>query len=162
MKMSVVYHSKTNTTREMAEVIAEAMMSVAGVEAKTFAIEAVDEEWVKESRVLVAGTPIYMANMCGEMKLWLEKQCKQYGVAGKIGGAFATVDYLHGGGELGIQTILDHMLVYGMLTYSGGGSFGKPVIHLGPVAMKGHLDESRETFWLYGQRMATKATELFD
>ena len=43
-----------------------------------------------------------------------------------------------------------------MLTYSGGGSFGKPVIHLGPVALHGHLEESKELFRLYGQRMATK------
>ena len=81
--------------------------------------------------------------------------------AGKVGGAFATADYLHGGGDLGIQTILNHMMVLGMLTYSGGGSFGKPVIHLGPVALHGHLEESKELFRLYGQRMATKTVSLF-
>ena len=48
-----------------------------------------------------------------------------------------------------------------MLTYSGGGSFGKPVIHLGPVALHGHLEESKELFRLYGQRMATKTVSLF-
>lgn len=161
MKSAVIYVSKTGTTREMAEVIAEGMMSVGGVEAQTYAIGDIDSEWVKESSCIVIGTPIYMANMCGEMKLWLERECRNYGVAGKIGGAFATADYVHGGGELGIQTILDHLLVLGMLTYSGGGACGKPVIHLGPVAMKGRLDESRETFRLYGQRMAAKAAELF-
>ncbi|MCI8326438.1 MAG: flavodoxin, partial [Lachnospiraceae bacterium] len=51
--------------------------------------------------------------------------------------------------------------VYGMMTYSGGGSLGKPVIHLGPVALSSRLEESEETFLTYGERMATKATELF-
>jgi len=161
MKMTVLYHSKSGSTKQMAEVIAEGMMTVEGTEAKVFPIEEIDEAWAKESKCVVLGTPIYMANVCSAVKSWLEGPCMKYGFAGKIGGAFATADYLHGGGELGIQTILDHMMVLGMLTYSGGGSYGKPVIHLGPVALKGHLEESRETFKLYGQRMATKTAEIF-
>ena len=130
MKMTVLYHSVTGNTKTMAQVIAEGMMTVAGVEAKAFPIENWDAAWVKESKCVVLGTPIYLA-------------------------------YLHGGGDLGIQTILNHMMVLGMLTYSGGGSFGKPVIHLGPVALHGHLEESKELFRLYGQRMATKTVSLF-
>lgn len=68
---------------------------------------------------------------------------------------------MHGGGELGIRTILDHMMVLGMLTYSGGGALGKPVIHLGPVAIGGHLEESKDVFLLYGKRMAEKTLEIF-
>ena len=52
-------------------------------------------------------------------------------------------------------------MVLGMLTYSGGGAYGKPVIHLGPVAVAGHLEEYRETFELYGERMAKEAAVLF-
>lgn len=161
MKATVLYHTKTGNTKTMAEVIVEGMASVEGMEAKAFAIEEIDEEWVKESKCVILGTPIYLANMCGAVKSWLEGPSLKYGLAGKIGGAFATADYLHGGGELGIQTILDHLLVLGMLTYSGGGSFGKPVIHLGPVALKEYLEESKETFRLYGQRMAAKTLDIF-
>lgn len=160
MKMTVAYYSKTGTTRQMAQVISEGMMLVEGVEAKTFPLEEIDEAWAKESKCIVLGTPIYMADMCGAMKNWLEGPCKKYALAGKLGGAFATADYLHGGGELGIQSLLVHMLVHGMLVYSGGGSCGKPVIHLGPVALKDDLEASKEVFRLYGQRMAAKAAEL--
>ena len=83
------------------------------------------------------------------------------GLAGKIGGAFTTADYIHSGGEFGIRLILDHMLMHGMLTYSGGSSFGKPVIHLGTVTLKNHLEESKDSFLLYGQRMATQTTETY-
>lgn len=161
MKMTVLYHSPTGTTKHMAEVITQGMMSVEGVDAKAFSIDKIDEAWVKESKCLILGTPIYMASVTAAVKSWLETAGKKYGLSGKIGGAFATADYLHGGGELGIRTILDHMMVFGMLTYSGGGAFGKPVIHLGPVALKGHLDDSREIFQLYGQRMAAKTIEIF-
>ena len=49
MKMTVLYHSVTGNTKTMAQVIAEGMMTVAGVEAKAFPIENWDAAWVKES-----------------------------------------------------------------------------------------------------------------
>lgn len=160
MKAAILYHSQTGNTKAMAEVIAEGMNSVAGVEAKTFSIDAVDENWLKESQCVILGTPIYYADVSGATKLFLES-CGKYGLAGKLGGAFATANYIHGGGEIGLQTILSHMLVLGMMPYSGGASYGVPVIHLGPVAIKDKLDESRETFLVYGQRMATQTVKLF-
>ncbi len=161
MKMTVLYHSKTGTTKKMAEVIIEGMQSVDGVEAKAFPIEEIDEVWTKESKCIVVGTPIYAASVTAELKIWMDGPARKLGMSGKIGGAFATADYLHGGGELGIQTILNYMLVHGMLAYSGGAAFGKPIIHLGPVALREHLDDSVEVFKLYGQRMASKTKEIF-
>lgn len=161
MKAAIVYHSQTGNTKTMAEVIAEGMNTVAGVEAKTFPIDAVDEDWMKESQCVIMGSPSYYADVSGAMKTFLET-CGKYGLAGKLGGAFATANYIHGGGEIVMQTIMTHMHVFGMMTYSGGGSYGKPVIHLGPVAVAGKLDESKGTFHLYGQRMATQAAKLFN
>lgn len=161
MKMSVIYYSKSGNTKRMAEVIVEGMLSIEGVEAKAFSIDEVDDAWAKESNCLVFGTPIYMACVSEQMYSWLHGPCAKLGVAGKLGGAFATANFIHGGGDLGIRTILDHLMTYGMMTYSGGGSFGQPVIHLGPVAIGRKLEESDETFKLYGQRMATKTVELF-
>lgn len=161
MKMCVLYHSKTGNTKQMAEAIVRGMQAVDGVEAKAMPMGEMDEVWVQESKCVVLGSPIYYASMSAEVKTWLDTQARKCGLAGKIGGAFATADYLHGGGDIGIQSILSHMLVYGMLVYSGGGAFGKPVIHLGPVALKGHLEESEETFVLYGQRMANKTAEVY-
>jgi len=161
MKATVLYYSKTNNTKQMAEVIVAGMSCVEGVEAKAFSIDEIDDAWVKETKCVVLGTPTYMASLAGATKTWLEGPSMAYALAGKLGGAFATADYLHGGAELGIQNILDHMMVLGMMTYSGGGAYGTPVIHLGPVALKDHLDESKETFHQYGQRMAIKAKDIF-
>lgn len=135
--------------------------SVEGAEGKAFSIAEVNEEFVKESKCVILGTPVYYASMSGEVKMWFEKSARSLQLAGKLGGAFATADYVHGGGETGIQGILDHMLVYGMLTYSGGGSYGVPVIHLGPVAIKKDIEQYTALFTTYGKRMATKTVELF-
>ncbi len=161
MKLSVIYHSESGTTKQMSDVIVSGMETVENVEAKAFSIDEIDSDWVKESKCVVVGSPIYMASITAKLKTWLEKDARSYNIAGKIGGAFATANYVHGGGELGIQTILDHMLCYGMLTFSGGGAYGKPVIHIGPVAIRENIDDYTETFKLYGERMAKKTVEVF-
>lgn len=161
MKLSVLYHSKTDNTKEMAQEIVKGMETVEGVEARAFSIDAVDESWVKESQGVVVGSPTYLASVSGATKVFLDERAGKLGLAGKLGGAFATAQYVHGGGDLAIRLILDHLMVLGMLAYSGGGAWGKPVIHLGPVAISGHLEEYRETFRLYGQRMAGQAVKLF-
>lgn len=161
MKMAVICHSRGGTTKKMGEIIAEGMASVSGVEARVFSIDAVDADFVKEAKCVVVGTPTYLATMSAEMKTWLDSPSGKFDLAGKIGGAYATADYIHGGSEIAIQAILSHLLVRGMLVYSGGGAHGKPVIHLGPVAIKDNMDACTEYCRIYGQRMATKTMEIF-
>lgn len=166
MKLSVIYHSASGNTARMAQVIAEGMKSVSGVEAKTFSIDEVDLDFVKESRGIVVGCPTYMASTSATMHQWLEQNFGKLAPAGKLGGAFATAQYIHGGGDLAVRSLLDYMMTMGMLTYSGGGSKGSPVIHLGPVAIAtaGDFEELMgfdDVFRVYGQRMAEKAVELF-
>lgn len=161
MKMSILYYTRTGNTKRMAEVVAEGMRGVDGVDVRCFPLDAIDAEFVKESAGVVVGTPTYLASMAGEVKSWLDTGSLKLGLAGKIGGAFATQDYTHGGADLAIQSVLSHLMVLGMLVYSGGGSFGKPVIHLGPVALKDNLESYDETFRIYGRRMAMKTMEVF-
>ena len=55
--------------------------------------------------------------------------------------------------------MLDHCMVMGSLTNSGGASYGKPVIPLGLVGIDNTLDidQFSENFVIYGTRMAAKA-----
>ena len=163
MKMAVIYHSVTGNTKNMGELVVKGMNSVEGVEAKGFSIEDVDFDFVKEAKCIVLGSPIYAAHITGQMMNFMLANGKNLALAGKLCGAYTTAQYVHGGAELGIREMLDHMMVSGALIYSGGGAYGKPVIHLGPVGIDNTMDINQfaENFELYGQRMATKATELF-
>lgn len=147
----------------MGERIVEGMNSVEGVEARSFSIENVDAEFVKEAKCVVFGSPIYAAHITGQMMNYLLSEAGKLGLAGKLAGAYTTAQYVHGGGELGIREMLDHCMVLGALIYSGGGSWGKPVIHLGPVGIDNTMDINAfaENFKIYGSRMAKKAVELF-
>lgn len=161
IKISVLYHSVSGTTKKLAEAIVQGINTVEGAEGKAFPIDQTDAEFIKESKCVILGTPVYYASMSGEIKMWFEKEARALGLAGKLGGAFATADYVHGGGEIAIQSVLSHMMVYGMLAYSGGGAYGKPVIHLGPVAIKSEADQYITIFSTYGKRMAAKTIEIF-
>ena len=161
MKMSVVYYSKSGRTKEMAEMIAKGMRRVSQVETGVFDIDHVDMKFVRESRAVVVGTPTYHANPCWQIKKWLDETSNTY-LKGKIGAAFATADYPQGGADIAISTILMHLMVDGMLLYSGGSSQGQPFIHLGAVALKKNFEESKAVFEVFGTRIAEKTKELFE
>ena len=157
MKLAIVYDSKSGNTAKMSEYIIEGMQSVEGVTAKAFHIDQVDGEYVRSSTALIVGTPTYNGYLTADLKKWLEQAPPKLNLAGKIAGAYATGAYIHGGGDLAIQCVLTHLLIEGMLVYSGGQSKGVPVIHLGPVAIAPNLDEYAELFRIYGKRMAEQA-----
>jgi NAD(P)H dehydrogenase (quinone) len=161
MKMCVLYFSKTGNTKKMAEDIARGMESVGEVQAKAMSIEDLDDEFVRESACVVVGTPTYYTSLAGQVKSWLDTESGRYSFAGKLGGAFSTAQFTHGGGEIAIQNILTHLQFLGMLIYSGGGAVCQPPIHLGPVAITDGNSSFTQLFETYGQRMATKAKEIF-
>lgn len=167
MKLAVIYDSKTGNTKQAAEWIAEGMNQTVDTEAKAFSIQDLDEDFVKEARGIVIGSPSYAAQMTPDMHAWMLASGKKLGFAGKLGGAFATEQFTHGGGEAVIQSILIVEMVNGMLCYSSGNTYGMPVIHLGPVGVNNNVEKHNgmehytDYFRVYGERFARKAAEIF-
>ncbi len=161
MKAVIVYDSRTHTTEKAADFIAEGIKSAGDIEVKCYLIDEADLDDICQADLVLFGSPTYAASITAKMKSWLESNAGKMKLAGKLGGAFATEQYIHGGGENTIQDMLVFMMVMGMLVYSGGVSFGKPVIHLGPVGMSQNIDDFRELFVTYGQRMGTQLLKLF-
>ena len=165
MRIAIVCYSLTGHTIEMAGEIARGIEEE-GAEARIFNIrtDEVDAEYISSASGLIIGTPTYMASSVWQVKKWIEEDSRPLALSGKLGGAFATAHYAQGGQDTAIMDILGQLLVKGMLVYSGGGSFGLPIIHHGPVALDkegDHYDESRKMFRVYGRRFAAKAAELF-
>ena len=171
MKVSVFYDSKSSNTKQCAEWICEGAMSVEGVEAKAFNIadqmDEVSEAFGKDSKCIILGCPSYGAQMTPNMRNFLFSGLKSVEPAGKLAGAFSTEQFSHGGSTLVIQSIQVSQVTSGMLVYSGGGSKGMPVIHLGPVAINNNVEKFngienyKDNFIVYGKKMAVKACELF-
>ncbi len=167
MKLAVIADSKTGNTRQAADWIVQGMNRVENAEAKAFTIPEIDQDFVKEASGVVIGSPSYAAQMTPDLHAWLQGCTRELGLAGKLGGAFATEQFTHGGGETVIQSILTIEMVKGMLCYSGGGAWGMPVIHLGPVGVNNNkekhngMEHYKDNFILFGERFAKKAAEIF-
>ncbi len=167
MKLAVIYDSITGNTKQAAEWIAEGMNKMPETEARAFSIQDVDEAFVTEAKGIVIGSPSYAAMMTPDLHGWMLASAKKLGFPGKLGGAFATEQFTHGGGDIVIQNILTIQMVNGMLCYSSGSAFGVPVIHLGPVGVNNNMekhnsmDNYRDNFTIYGTRFAEKTLEIF-
>ena len=164
MNFAIIYDSKTGHTREMGELIAEGMETT-GAQVRLFSVEdPVDAEYVDSCAGVVFGTPTYAASTTWRMMKWFNEDSAGLKLGGKLAGAYATAHYAQGGADVAIMVLLPELLVRGMLVYSGGTAYGKPFIHLGPVALDavdGHYEACKPLFRLFGERFASKAAELF-
>ena len=163
MKISIIYFSETGNTRQVAEYIEEGAESVEATEVRLFNLkeEALDYDYIADSKAVIFGTPTYCANMCWQMKKFLDTDWSVK-LEGRIGSVFATENSPNGGGaELAIMGVINHLLVKGMLVYSSGAGCGRPFIHIGPTVVQDQIGEKKEICALFGKRIAEKAHELF-
>lgn len=163
MKISILYVSITGNTEKVAGYIQEGIRTVGNIEVKLMNLtkkETLDLNFINESRTVIFGTPTYVANMSWQMKKWFDTEWN-YSLSGKLGAVFATANALHGGADLALLGMVNHILVKGMLAYSSGAGCGRPFIHLGPVALRDELEEKEDLFVLFGKRIAEKSMELF-
>ena len=161
MKIAIVYHSETGNTRQMAELVRDGCLAVEGVEARAMPIDEVDSDYVVAAKAVILGSPTYEGTCSWQMKRWLDSGPK--GLAGKLGGVFASQNWPGGGGaSFAEMTIIAGMLVLGMVVYSGGIRVGQPYLHFGAVSARAPDDDFyRGRCLKLGQNIATKALELF-
>lgn len=135
-KALVIYHSKSGHTAKMAEAVAE---GISGTKVSVTVIEVnranVDD--LIDADAIVLGSPCYYGSMAGELKSFLDRSVKLHGkLEGKLGGAFASSGMLGGGNETTVLSIVNALLVHGMIV-PGNSRIG----HYGPVAI-GKPDET--------------------
>ncbi len=162
MKVAILVYSKTGITQETGELIGKGVASVEGCEYRVMSIEDLDKDYVNAADAVVFGTPTYYANMAWQMKKWIDEGCSGLNLAGKLGAVFATANVIGGGSETALLTLINHILVKGMVVYSGGCACGKPYTHIGLTRVNEvPLEQQQEKITLFGQRIAQKAKELF-
>lgn len=166
MKMAIIYYSESGNTEKVAAWIAVGAETIENTEVRLFNLKENDEPdkaYISECSAVIFGTPTYYANMCWQMKKWIDTRGVAYKLGGKLGSAFATENNPNGGGaELAIMTLYNHLLVYGMLVYSSGVEYGRPPIHIGPTVVSSKMQEHQACCERFGKHIAIKAHELFD
>jgi NAD(P)H dehydrogenase (quinone) len=137
----VVYYSRSGNTRQMAEIIAEAM-NAAGLPT--------------ECKSVVVGSPTYYGHMAAPIKHLFDETVGFHGkLDGKLGAAFSSAANIGGGNETTIMGIIEAMLIAGMLVH--GDPQGD---HYGPVSIGKPDERVRSQCVRRGQRVAELAKKL--
>jgi len=116
MEVLILYYSKGGNTRKLAECIAEGVNSVDGVQAVVKSTKNVTKEDFVNSAGIIAGSPVYFGVMAADLKrvfddfVGVRKKMEN-----KVGAAFATSGDPTGGKETTMMSILQCMLIYGMI-----------------------------------------------
>ena len=116
MQVLVMYHSKTGHTKKLAEAIAQGVREVAEVTCLVKQASEVTREDFISSDGIIAGSPVYFGSMAAELKEVFDKHVVVRNQMGnKIGAAFATAGDQSGGKETTMISIIQAMLIYGMI-----------------------------------------------
>lgn len=116
MQILILYYSKGGNTRKVAEQIAEGIESVSGVNALLKSTQEVKKEDFVDSAGVIAGSPVYFGAMAWDLKrVFDEYVVIRRKMENKVGAAFATSGDPSGGKETTIISILQCLLIYGMI-----------------------------------------------
>lgn len=156
-RILICYYSRSGTTRRLASAVEEGAKSVDAAEVEVRGVEDVTIDDLKEFDGLIFGSPTYYGSMAAELKKLLDDSVAFHGqLAGKVGGAFATSALIGGGNETTVLSILQALLIHGMIVQ--GNSRGD---HYGPVAV-GSIDERAHGEGVkLGKAVAELAERLF-
>ncbi|MBW1666786.1 MAG: NAD(P)H-dependent oxidoreductase [Deltaproteobacteria bacterium] len=159
MQILVLYFSKGGNTKKLAQVIAQGVEEIEGAKALLKHTDEVREEDFLSSQGVIAGSPVYFGVMAAGLKrVFDEFVGTRKRMEGKVGAAFATSADASGGKETTMMSIIQALLIYGMIIVgdpmSATGHYG--------VACVGEPDEGiAENGRKLGRRVAELAKKLY-
>jgi NAD(P)H dehydrogenase (quinone) len=158
MQILILYYSKGGNTRKVAERIAEGVESVSGAKALLKSTQEVNKDDFVDSAGVIAGSPVYFGAMAWDLKrVFDEYVVVRRKMENKVGAAFATSGDPSGGKETTMMSIIQCLLIYGMIVV---GDPMEATGHYG-VACVGAPDErTSENARKLGRRVAELCKKL--
>jgi len=158
MQVLILYYSKGGNTKKLAEAIAEGVESE-GVKAVLKDTREVTKDDFLDSEGIIAGSPVYFGVMAYDLKrIFDEFVGIRRKMEGRVGAAFATGGHHTGGKETTIFSIIQCMLIYGMVVV------GDPMSasgHYGVACVGAPDDKTKEDGSKLGARVAQLCKKLF-
>ncbi len=152
----VIYYSRSGNTKQMAEIIARSMNS-SGLPTECKSVEDVSVDEITDANAIVAGSPTYYGQPASQIiELFDESVSKHGKLDGKVGGAFSSSANIGGGNETTIMSIIEAMLIHGMIVQ--GDAQGD---HYGPVSIGKPDERVKSQCKRRGQRIAELTLRLF-
>jgi len=161
----ITYYSKTAHTQSMAEEVAKGASSIPGVQVVLKKIDQTTTKDLLNADAIILGSPVYNANLAPEVVQFMSTwPFEGNPLKDKIGAAFVTAGGISAGEELAQVSILQSMLVFGMVVVGGDdwtSAFGASAITNEGVFKTENLDKLflQKGFSL-GKRVATIAKKM--
>jgi NAD(P)H dehydrogenase (quinone) len=115
-KVLVVYYSETGNTEKMALAVADGVKQVKNVEVTVKKVEQASLDDLCYADGIIMGSPAYYGQMSGKLKDFIDGSVKIHGkLEGKVGAAFTSSGGTATGAETTLLSILETMLVHGMI-----------------------------------------------
>lgn len=134
LQILIIYDSKTGNTEKMALLVAEGVKEATGVDALVKKVDETTNEDLLKANGIIVGSPTYYGQMSSKVKAMFDKSVKIHGkLEGKVGAAFTSSGGIASGAETTIISILEAMLIHGMIIqgrahaeHYGAAAVGKP------------------------------------
>lgn len=159
MNVLVLYFSKGGNTRKLAKAVAEGIDLVDGVNAVLKSADEVTKDDFLTAGGVIAGSPVYFGSMAAELKkvfddfVGIRKKME-----GKVGAAFTTAGNASGGKETTMLSIIQCLLIYGMII---AGDPMSATGHYGTACVGAPDADTLENGKKLGQRVAHLVNKLF-
>lgn len=115
-KVLIVYFSSSGNTEKMAIAVTKGVKSVPGIEVLLKRVEETSLDDLKSADAIIIGSPTYYGLLAHEVKKLLDESVRIHGsLEGKVGAAFTSSGGSCTGAETTIISILQAMLVHGMV-----------------------------------------------
>ena len=116
MKVLILYYSKGGNTRKLADAITEGADQVDGIEAVLRHAKDVTKDDFVSAGGLIVGSPVYFGTMAAQLKKVLDDFVGvRRKMENKVGAAFTTAGDASGGKETTMMSIIQALLIYGMI-----------------------------------------------
>jgi len=152
MNILILYFSKGGNTRRLAEAIATGVDKIDGAEAILKTTQDVTKDDFIKAEAVIAGSPVYFGTMAAELKKVMDDFVSvRKKMEGKVGAAFSTSGDPTGGKETTMMSIIQALLIYGMIIT------GDPMSatgHYGTACVGAPDDVAKKNAVKLGQRVA--------
>ena len=155
-KILVIYYSKGGNTKKMADFVAKGVKEEGGEVAVKTVDNVYPDELVQYDGYII-GSPTYYGLMAAPVKKLLDDSVILHGkLEGKVGGAFTSSANIGGGNETTILSILQALLIHGMIIQGTAKSD-----HYGPVAIGAPDSRAEKQCIALGKRVTKLAKKLY-
>lgn len=158
VRVLITYYTRSGNTERMAKEVEAGAKSVAGAETRLKLVSETTDEDLLWADGIIIGSPTYFGSPASEIKALFDRSVGLRGqLENKLGAAFASSWHPAGGRETTILSILQAMLIHGMIVCGDPISSGG---HYGAVATGKPDDRAKHECFALGKRVAELASKL--